>query len=99
MGVKGNLVLKSQLDDLGAKYYRWYKDLEIGRLEDKDLLNVGIVGGHRRIVEEFLDKMASTLEMHALRGAKDGRSNVLSDMAAFNYIVYNYFADRFATGI
>lgn len=55
------------------------------------LLNCGVIGGHRDIILELLNKY---LTYYYLNYEK--RSHV--DMPLFNYIMYKYFQGRFVTG-
>lgn len=55
------------------------------------LLNCGVVGGHRDVVMEFLNKMV-------LYYVLNNKVSSSVDMPLFNYIVYTYFSGRIITG-
>lgn len=89
-------------DEMKALRYEWLiKQFERTSLEYKgfleefgthQLLNAGIIGGYYDIVMEFLAKNTDIHREYSV-GLKES-----TDMAVFNYTVYNHFFDRHEHG-
>ncbi|PIJ49191.1 MULTISPECIES: glycosyltransferase family 2 protein [unclassified Erwinia] len=61
--------------------------------EPRQLLNCGVVGGHRAIMLEFMHAMVVELDCQRSESPADA-----FEMGAFNRVVYTRFAGRFITG-
>jgi glycosyltransferase involved in cell wall biosynthesis len=56
---------------------------------NKPLLNAGILGGRKLIVQSFLERMVWYIQNHEI---------IFSDMALFNFLLYTEFADKVKHG-
>jgi hypothetical protein len=62
------------------------------KMQDKLLLNCGIVGGHVKTMQFFLKRVSSMM-----RGINP-RPDLCLDMAVTNYVAYKYFDGKIVTG-
>lgn len=60
-------------------------------LENKKVINAGVVGGYREIVLSFLNKMKEQFE-------KINRPKENNNMAVFNYVMHKYFKNDLIVG-
>lgn len=56
---------------------------------NKPLLNAGLLGGRKQVVQSFLERMVWYIQNNEI---------IFSDMALFNYILYTEFADKIRHG-
>lgn len=65
----------------------------------QQLLNAGVVFGHRDMVMRFLRGMVHVWEhIESEKFHTASKGNGIGDMAVFNYMAYNYFGDRLVYG-
>mmetsp|Transcript_41308 Transcript_41308/g.115031 ORF Transcript_41308/g.115031 Transcript_41308/m.115031 type:complete len:328 (+) Transcript_41308:61-1044(+) len=87
--------MKEKFEQMGGKYYDWYAKAK----EDPAMtvMNAGILGGARPVVLKALAKLnAAILDPNLVR-RKEGHQ-LISNMAAFNYVLRQDFAGDIVTG-
>lgn len=99
--LKGHPWMKVRFKELGGKYLKWYKSVD----EKTKILNCGITGGHRLVMQKFFASMiAIQNEVLAvpnphIKRNKHGGFEVNVNMPALNYIGYNDFAGKISTNV
>lgn len=82
--------LTKRFREMGEEYLTWYESHKSSR----PMWSAGIVGaGDRATLMEFLAKLLAVLTDPNIKAVKEGRYLAVN-MAAVNYVVEQYFADR-----
>lgn len=77
--------LRSKIEDYAA-----YEE----NFKQNTLLNCGIIGGNIKVMQEFIDKLATIHQQYNF----DNQTNYTGDMGAFNYLVRTQFNERVKHG-
>lgn len=62
--------------------------------KDNLLLNCGIIGGNIKVMEEFIEKLATIHQQYNF----DNKTNYTGDMGAFNYLIRTQFSENVLNG-
>lgn len=84
--------MKSHSENLRSKMedYAVYEE----NFKHNTLLNCGIIGGNIKIMQEFIDKLATIHQQYNV----DNKTAYTGDMGAFNYLVRTQFNERVKHG-
>ncbi|CAJ1440239.1 unnamed protein product [Effrenium voratum] len=86
--------MKARFQKMGGKYNQWYTSKVTDRMK---ILNCGLTGGLRDIMQKFLVRMVQVLQDPAL-AIRQKHEDINLNMAALNYILYTEFEGKFQSG-
>jgi len=92
--LNGHPWMKARFSKMGGKYNTWYKTKVDNKMK---ILNCGITGGHRKVMQRLFGSMIKVLQDPALSARKKDE-DINLNMAALNFIVYTEFEGQFING-